>query len=73
MGPHNLYNVDDFCPSMDPDAPGYSLADWDAAMAPNADGTLPRMDKLLHDSPSGPAPGDEAMVLGSVPPPFAFS
>ena len=66
VGPHNLYNVDDFCPSMDPDAPaGFELADWDAAMEPNADGSMPRMDQLQHESPTGPAMGDEDMPLGA--------
>ena len=65
VGPHNLYNVDDFCPSMNPDAPGLELADWVAAMRPNDDGSLPRMDKLIHESPTGAAPGDEDLPLGA--------
>jgi len=29
VGPNNLYNVNDFCPSMNPDMPGPTLDDWD--------------------------------------------
>lgn len=51
-GPHNLYNVEDFCPSTSPDSGGPTLDDWDRAMEPHADGTMPRMDALLHNSPT---------------------
>ena len=63
MGPHNLYNVDDFCPSMNPDnSSGFELDDWEAAMAVREDGSMPRMDKLLHAAPTcvtahDPSPG----------------
>ena len=52
---------------MNPDASGFALADWDAAMEPNPDGSLPRMDKLLHDAPRGAAQGDEVGVNISTP------
>ena len=53
VGPHNLYNVDDFCPSMNPDnSSGFELDDWEAAMAVREDGSMPRMDKLLHAAPT---------------------
>eukprot|EP01047_Picozoa_sp_COSAG01_P061503 COSAG01_NODE_7694_length_3095_cov_2.219553_4_plen_195_part_00 len=67
VGPHNLYNVDDFCPTMNPDAK-FTLDDWTASMATNADGSVPRMDKLLHESPTAAADAssDEDMpVLGA--------
>jgi hypothetical protein len=38
VGPHNLYNVDDFCPSMSPDNAtdtSFTLDAWEAAMALN--------------------------------------
>lgn len=51
---------------MNPDnTSSFKLSDWDAAMLPSPDGSLPRMDKLLHDSPSGPAKADESMPLGA--------
>lgn len=62
VGPHNLYNADDFCPSMAPDGP--TLDDWDAAMKLNADGTMPRMDRLLHERPTLAGNGG-AMELGA--------
>ena len=70
VGPHNLYNVDDFCPSMNPDLPGFELADWEAAtfdgsQYTSADGSMPRMDKLMHERPTGGEPDDTAVPLGA--------
>ena len=40
VGPHNLYNVDDFCPSMNPDEPGPTLDEWEAGAAVCAQPTI---------------------------------
>ena len=50
VGPHNFYNVDDFCPG----AELLSFDEWSRAtsLEPRADGTIPRMDAALHDRPS---------------------
>lgn len=50
VGPHNFYNVDDFCPSAE--SGGYTLDEWVKSMSPLPDGGLPRMDALLHRDPT---------------------
>lgn len=41
-----------------------TLANQEAAMAIRDDGSYPRMDKLLHEAPTGDAKGDNALPLG---------
>lgn len=45
VGPHNLYNMMDFCPTAE-----LSLDQWNAALMPNPDGSLRRMDEPLHQA-----------------------
>ena len=45
VGPHNLYNMMDFCPATE-----LELEQWNAALRPNADGSLPRMDEPRHQA-----------------------
>lgn len=52
VGPHNFYNLDDFCAGKDL----VSLNEWEQMLQPRPDGTLRRMDEALHLSPSC-APG----------------
>lgn len=44
------YNLQDFCPTEE--LGGYTLQEWEASMAPLPDGSLPRMDALLHRNPT---------------------
>ena len=66
VGPHNLYNMMDFCPATE-----LELEQWNAALRPNADGSLPRMDEPRHQASlraaaAGPAVGaDPELPLGS--------
>ena len=53
VGPHNFYNLDDFCSTDDVDGntgsrAAHTLAEWEASVAVRPDGSLPRMDELLH-------------------------
>lgn len=45
VGPHNFYNLDDFCsiPEF-----GATIQEWLDSIAPRDDGSLPRMDELVH-------------------------
>eukprot|EP00041_Stephanoeca_diplocostata_P033553 m.1112329 g.1112329 ORF g.1112329 m.1112329 type:complete len:295 (-) comp24362_c0_seq49:3009-3893(-) len=52
IGPHNLYNMQDFCPTEE--SGGATLFDWLRSMKPREDGSLPRMDELLHRQPTVP-------------------
>lgn len=81
VGPHNFYNLQDFCPnkdSLDFDrtsgtttssaSMGLTMSEWLAVLEPRPDGTIPRMDAPLHDeeSPAKSAAGAScATVSGS--------
>jgi hypothetical protein len=54
VGPHNFYNLDDFCPTEEEKTATMDV--WVASMQANPDGSLPRMDELLHKNPTT-APG----------------
>jgi serine carboxypeptidase-like clade 2 len=65
VGPHNFYNLDDFCSAPESGSQGgATIEDWVASMAPRADGSLPRMDALAHERPTCPGavdpPNDDA-------------
>lgn len=48
VGPHNFYNLADFCPAKE----AYTMMEWEASMASLSDGSMPRMDMLLHENPT---------------------
>ena len=50
VGPHNFYNLDDFCPTVEEKSATMQV--WEASMQPLPDGSLPRMDELLHSNPT---------------------
>jgi len=50
VGPHNFYNLDDFCPTVEEKSATMNV--WEASMQPLPDGSLPRMDELLHKNPT---------------------
>jgi hypothetical protein len=44
VGNHNIYNLMDYCPGTTA-----TLGEWQDSMKPDANGNLPRMDRLRHE------------------------
>lgn len=75
VGNHNFYHLSDFCASLDPSTGkglgvGYRWKDFEAALETKEDGTLPRMDDLLHGAQASSQrrglPRDGAKETGKV-------